>query len=445
MRTQPEIIIERLEADNSRLAKEAILADAMNEGLDEFFDGVRMALDKLYTFGVKQVPVKEPVGGQGLSWDNFKQLAESLYRRELTGHAARDAIQLAMDVATDLQWNNFYRRILIKDLRCGVSEKTVNSVAKKQKRPEYSVPVFECQLSHDSANHEAKLTGKKIVERKLDGVRCLTVIDFESRTVTQYTRNGKVLENFKHITDYLAGFIDEFGRSYVLDGEIMSNSFQDLMKQVHRKDNVDASDAVLNLFDIVPLVEFKQGKSTLGQKRRSAFLKNFENIFNDSGFITIVPQKEFDLDNMVEEIEFKDYMKEMVDAGYEGVMIKDPDAKYECKRTTGWLKMKPFIEVSLTVTAVEEGTGRNQGRLGALVCEGVDDDKRIVVNVGSGLSDEQRMDFWAAYQEDSGSVVGQIVEVRADAATRSQDSEDIWSLRFPRFLRFRGFAKGEKI
>ena len=227
--------------------------------------------------------------------------------------------------------------------------------------------------------------------------------------------------------------------------EIMSNSFQDLMKQVHRKDNVNAGDAVLNLFDIVPLTEFKSGKSTMGQRRRSSFLKNFENIFNDSGFITIVPHREFDLDNMVEEIEFKDYMKEMVDAGYEGVMIKDPDAKYECKRTTGWLKMKPFIEVSLTVTAVEEGTGRNQGRLGALVCEGVDDDKRIVVNVGSGLSDEQRMDFWDAYNENPESVVGQIVEVRADAATRGQDSEDIWSLRFPRFLRFRGFAKGEKI
>ena len=45
MRTQPQAIIEKLEADNSRLAKESILLDAMNEGLDEFFEGVRMALD----------------------------------------------------------------------------------------------------------------------------------------------------------------------------------------------------------------------------------------------------------------------------------------------------------------------------------------------------------------------------------------------------------------
>jgi DNA ligase-1 len=122
-------------------------------------------------------------------------------------------------------------------------------------------------------------------------------------------------------------------------------------------------------------------------------------------------------------------------------MIKDPDAVYECKRSVSWLKQKPFIEVSLTVTGYEEGTGRNEGKLGALICEGEDDGKSIVVNVGSGFSDDQRNDYW----EGKESMVGQIVEVRADAATRNQDSEDVYSLRFPRFLRFRGFAKGEKI
>jgi DNA ligase-1 len=441
VRTQPEVIIQRLEADNSRLAKEAILADAMSESLNEFFEGVRMCLDKLYTLGVKQVPIKGEEGGQGLSWNNFKELAESLYRRELTGHSARDSIKLAMDVATKDQWNGFYRRILIKDLRCGVSEKTVNSVAKKQKKPQYAVPVFECMLAQDSANHEAKLTGSKILQPKLDGVRAITVLDYESKTVTMYTRNGKVLENFGHITEYLQGFMEEFGRSYILDGEVVSRSFQDLMKQVHRKDNVQATDARLCLFDIVPLVEFKAGKSVMAQKRRSAFLKNFENIFADSGFIEIIPQIEVNLDEFMGEIEYKDYNKKMVEEGFEGIMIKDPNAVYECKRTTSWMKSKPFIEVSLTVTAVEEGTGRNKDKLGALVVEGIDDGKRIVVNVGSGFSDEQRSEFWEAKD----TLVGQVVEVRADAATRSQDSEDTWSLRFPRFLRFRGFSKGEKI
>jgi len=439
MRTQPEHIIRDLEVHASRINKEDILEAAINEGLTEFFEGVTMALDNLYTFGVKQVPIKEEKGGQGLSWDNFKQLAQSLYRRELTGHAARDAIQLAMGVATDGQWNDFYRRILIKDLRCGVSEKTVNKVAKKLKKSEYSVPVFECMLAHDGANHEKKIAGKKLLEPKLDGVRAVTVVDYESKTVTMYTRNGKVLENFAHITSYLEGYIEEIGRSMVFDGEVVSNSFQDLMKQVHRKSNVQAQDARLCLFDAVPLVEFKAGKSVMGQRRRSNMLKNWANIFADSGCIEIIPQIEVNLDEFLGEIEYKDYNKKMVEGGFEGIMIKDPDAKYECKRSTSWLKEKPFIEVSLSIAAVEEGTGRNVGRLGALVCEGVDDGKSIAVNVGSGFSDGDRGSFWG----ERDSLVGQIVEVRADAITQNQDGS--YSLRFPRFIRFRGFKAGEKI
>jgi DNA ligase-1 len=438
MRTQPEVIIQRLASDNSRLAKEQILTEAAEEGLTEFFDGVRMALDPLYTFGVKQVPEKTEEGGQGLSWENFKQLAEALYRRELTGHAARDAIKLAMDVATQDQWNGFFKLILQKDLRCGVSEKTVNKVLKKFKDIP-PVPVFECMLAQDSANHQAKMTGKKIVQAKLDGVRCLTVIDYENKTVTQYSRNGIVFENFGHITEYLSQFFEEFGRSMVIDGEVVSTNFQALMRQARRKDDVNAGDARLAVFDVIPLVEFKQGRSTLGQRRRLNFLKNFENIFADSGFIDLVPWREFDLDVLTDEIEYQDYVRELVDQGFEGAMIKSVDAPYVCKRDTAWMKSKPFIEVSLTVTGYEEGTGRNEGRLGALICEGEDDGKTISVNCGSGFSDSDRDELWAGRD----SLVGQVVEVRADAITQNQDGS--YSLRFPRFKTFRGFKRGEKI
>jgi DNA ligase 1 len=437
---KPYEIIQKLEADNSRLAKEKILAEAIDLEDPIFFDGIKLALDKLITFGVQKVPKHSGPDGQGLPWPAFLQLADSLYRRQLTGHDARDAIELALTVATEAEWNDWYRRILIKDMRAGFDVKTVNKVAKAAKRPEYAVPVFECMLAHDGAGHEKKIIGKKILQPKLDGVRCLTVVNYEAQTVEMYTRNGKVLENFAHITDYLKGVVNEFGRSMVIDGEVMSTSFQDLMKQVHRKENVDASDAVLNVFDMLPLTEFKVGKSALGQRRRFNYIKeNFSNIFADSGCITIVPWKEVDLDTFIGTVEFTDYNKEMVEAGYEGIMIKDPDAKYECKRTTSWLKQKPFIEVSLSIIAVEEGTGRNIGRLGALVCEGVDNGKTISVNVGSGFTDGDRSSFW----DERDTLVAQVVEVRADAITQNQDGT--YSLRFPRFLRFRGFKAGEKI
>jgi DNA ligase-1 len=343
-----------------------------------------------------------------------------------------------MDVATKAQWNGFYRRILIKDLRCGVSEKTVNTVAKKSKKPQYAVPVFECMLAHDGANHEGKITGKKLVEPKLDGVRVLTVVDYESRIVTMYTRNGKELVNFPHIVKAFEDNMDNWGRSYVFDGEVVSSSFQALMKEVHRKENVQAQDARLMLFDIVPLAEFKAGVSAMGQKRRSAFLReNFSKLFADSGCIDIIAQREFDLDVFTDEIEFKDYNKAAVAAGFEGIMIKDPNGKWEGKRSVAWLKQKPFIEVSLAVIETEEGTGRNVGKMGALVCEGTEDGKLIRVNVGSGFTDKDRDEFWQC------KVDGQVIEVRADAITQNQDGT--YSLRFPRFMRFRGFKAGEKI
>lgn len=441
-------IIKSLEATSSRLDKEAILRQAATDGHTELFDGARMALSSYTTFGVKKVPSFSGPDGQGLPWAAFLELCELLSTRQLTGHDARDAIELALSASTKDQWNDWYRRILIKDLRCGVSEKTVNKVLEEFPSIE-PVPVFECMLAHDGAKHEKKIRGKKLLEIKLDGVRVLTIIDKEHRTVTQYTRNGKVLENFGHITSALEQHIDDFDRSYVLDGEMISKSFQTLMTQVHRKSDVQATDAGLMLFDIIPLSEFKAGKSTLGQKRRRKVLEGYIPLFNklstfaalaSSNIIGVVPQIEVDLDTYVGELQFTEFNKKAIADGFEGIMIKDLDAKYECKRSVSWLKQKPFIEVSLAIVGVEMGTGKYEGMLGALVCEGEDDGKQIRTNCGSGFTDDQRAEL---FENKGVDLLGQVVEIRADAITQNQDGS--YSLRFPRFKTFRGFKAGEKI
>jgi DNA ligase-1 len=220
----------------------------------------------------------------------------------------------------------------------------------------------------------------------------------------------------------------------------MSNSFQDLMKQVHRKENVQAQDAVLYLFDYLPLNHFEEGSSSVPQEARSNSLIELIETYKDHmPNVKVLEHDDIYLDTPEGRQQFEDINRRAITGGYEGIMIKDPDAPYECKRTTNWLKQKPFIEVSLTVVAVEEGTGRNQGRLGALVCEGEDGGQYIKVNVGSGFNDAVRDTIW----NDHSSVMGQVVEVRADAITQNQDGT--YSLRFPRFLRFRGFEPGEKI
>jgi DNA ligase-1 len=313
----------------------------------------------------------------------------------------------------------------------------------EKKYADYAIPVFGCQLAHDSANHETKVSGKKLIEVKLDGVRVITVVRSDGR-VDMFSRNGKELANFPHIKEQISSVIRQKGSSnsmdVVLDGEIMSSSFQDLMKQVHRKDNVEAGDAVLNLFDVLPLEDFEKGIYNKDQTTRSNMVKFWVKTNQHLiPSVTYVANELVDLDTQEGQKRFKEINQRAVDGGYEGIMIKDPEAPYECKRTVAWLKLKPFIEVSLEVAAVEEGTGRNIGRLGAIVCRGTDDERNIVVNVGSGFSDNDRDTFWNSRND----LVGQIVEVRADAITQNQDGT--YSLRFPRFLRFRGFKVGEKI
>jgi len=438
MRNPWEIIAE-LESDNSRLAKEAIIEQVATQGNNYFFEGCKLALDPMTTFGLKQVPEKENNDGDGLGRELFFDICTQLSSRKVTGNNARDLVQRAMTMATPAEWNSWCRRVLIKDLRCGVSEKTINKVVEKID-DRYLIPTFSCQLAHDSANHEGKLAGSKLVEVKLDGVRVITIVWPDGR-VLQFSRNGKELVNFEHIKQELALNATTFTEPMVLDGEVMSSSFQDLMKQVHRKDNAVASDAVLWLFDCLPLAAFESGIYPVAQKTRSAWLHSWynNNLFKSMSHVRCLDQAIVDLDTEEGQRLYRMYNKSAIENNYEGIMIKDPDAAYECKRTTAWLKLKPFIEVSLTVVDLEQGTGRNEGRLGAIICEGEDDGRRIRVNVGSGFSDSDRDSFWKG----SDQLYGQIVEVRADAVTQNQDGT--YSLRFPRFLRFRGFTEGEKI
>ena len=435
---KPWQVIKDLEVHNLRTNKEQIIEAEASAGNTEFFDGVRLALDSMVTFGLKQIKEKTDADGAGLDWETFSLIVTGFVNRSLTGNLARDTVDKLIASATQDQWNNWYRRILIKDLRCGVSEKTVNNVVKK-KYVAYSIPVFSCQLAHDSQNHESKVSGEKLIEVKLDGVRVITIVYPDGR-VDQFSRNGKELVNFPHIREQLVGTVTDIGEPMVFDGEVMSSSFQDLMKQVHRKDNVQAGDAVLHLFDMMSLQDFEQGICYVPQHLRTdgltAWYAKHQNTMPN---VSVLDSEVVDLDTVAGQERYSAINKMAIAGGYEGIMIKDVNAVYECKRSTSWLKLKPFIEVTLEVADVEEGTGRNVGRLGALVCTGIDDGKEIRVNVGSGFSDLDRDNIWA----DRSMVIGQLVEVRADAVTQNQDGT--YSLRFPRFKTFRGFEPGEKL
>ena len=421
---QPWKIIELLRSNNSKLFKQDILSQHMDNL--EFVAGLKKALTPLITYGVQSVPNAELLGedGDGLTWIDFEQLLYNLETRTLTGHAARDAIVVAMTKSTVEQWNNWYRPILLKDLKAGFSERTVNKVQKG------TIPVFGCMLARDGAKEEKKLVGDVIIENKYDGVRCIAIV--QNNTAVLHSRNGKVFPNFPHIEEALSK--PEFN-NMVFDGEIMSDNFQALMKQVYRKTNVDTSDAYLALFDVLDLSEFNEGEGKYNTLERKNILDNL--IFSDC--IREVEWTRCNLDTEGGQRIFKNMNKTAIKNGYEGLMVKPIDAVYQCKRSAAWLKIKPVIEVTLTIKDIEVGQGKFEGTTGALVCEGVDDGVHIKVNVGSGLSDDQRDMFW----DNRDVIIGDLVEIKADAITQAENGE--YSLRFPRFKTFRGFDKSEKI
>jgi len=211
------------------------------------------------------------------------------------------------------------------------------------------------------------------------------------------------------------------------------------MRQAHRKSDARTDGMVYHVFDVVPLPEFREGLWTKDQATRLEILEKFRERLETTDCVRIMPGMNVDLDTAEGHDVMRRFAEASVEQGYEGIMIKSLDTPYECKRTSSWMKWKPTITVDLNIVGFEEGTGRNAGRLGAIICEGIDNDRQIRVNVGSGFSDADR----DSYYQSRDALLSQIVEVQADAVTQNQDGT--YSLRFPRFVRFRSFNPGEKV
>lgn len=439
---KPYEIIQQLAATNSRLEKISIIQRAAETENSDFFAGVRLALDKDTKFYVKQVPDNHAnhYAGEGLSWEDFVALADSLSEREVTGNAALDAIETAMKESTLIEWNLWYRPILRKDLRCGLDLSTLNAAVGKDS--DYYIESFKCMLAKDSKDRLDKvLSGRKALDIKYDGVRTLAVYE-PGKTIVLYSRNGKVFRNFKKIEESLTKMLQGTLQSIVLDGEVVSASFNSLMTQVNRKSDANADDALYVMFDIIPLQDFKAGMCKISYEKRQFGLSEFvDHWLDELPNITRTNPRYVDFNSPDGMSEYEKLKVEVLEAGYEGLVVKDPNCWYYCKRHEGWSKIKPFIEVSLIVKEVYEGEKgtKREGTFGGFICEGVDDGKNIKVRVGGGFSDVMISEYWANQNK----IIGMVAEVRADAI--SNDSDGNYSLRFPRFKCFRGFKKGEKL
>jgi DNA ligase-1 len=440
-------VISLLEGTSSKTGKEAIVTDAFKAGCFEFFRGAQLAYDKKVTFGTKTVPHHKtmPVTDRSLTFDDFTVLTDMMRKRHVTGGDATTAMEVTAEHCDAGMWDGFYRRVLLKDLRCGATESTINKALKALIKAgdttaeKYLVPVFTCQLAHPRDKYEKLMKGKKFLDLKLDGVRILAVCDKEHGAVTLHTRNGLIKENFPQIEKLLRDkLIPKLTRSVVLDGEMVLKGFSDLMGQLNRKSNVNTKDAHFAIFDCIPLDHFLDGKSPITQTNRDKSVQWACRTIDDPRAYYI--EKELvDLDTPEGVARVEEFHEEATLGGFEGTMVKDPEAPYVTKRSNAWLKIKPHVTVDLQIIECKLGDAgkKFENTLGRIHCAGFDHEsgKFIQIDVGEGtkgsLTDKARDALWAIRDK----LTGLTVEILGHEISKDKDGN--YSIRHARLVGFR--------
>ena len=166
---------------------------------------------------------------------NIFGLLDSLNQRLITGHKAIE--ETNGFILNNPEYKNLLYLILNRNLKIRASVKLINKACPGL------IPTFNVAL----ANKYDEKTKKKVdfekdvwyVSRKLDGVRCLIVVD-EKGKAKSFSRSGKQF----HTLSVVENEIKELGvKNVVYDGEMCivdeggNENFQSIMKEIGRKDH----------------------------------------------------------------------------------------------------------------------------------------------------------------------------------------------------------------
>jgi ATP-dependent DNA ligase len=416
-------ILEKLESDNSRLFKEALLAEHRgNDLLRRVFVAELDPYTNYYVSKFRLAPPREAGADDDAALESFLTLIGSqLSTRAVTGNAAKDLVEAAFEGMTALQ-QKWCQRILLRNLRVGASEKLVNRTWPDavQKFGVQLAEVLEAKVVDGTLRVKDPVAYPVFVEPKLDGLRCVAVKS--GGKVTMYTRNGTVLETLPTIRRALESHpLDNI----VLDAEALGSDWSESASVVmSRKRAKDDSNMVLHVFDVVPLDLW----NTRGRTRSFTDRRNFlEKVFitglpDGTRCIRLTPSIIAQEDG-----DILSYYQKCLSEGFEGVMVKRPEAPYAWKRNDSVLKLKPVSTHEGVIVGWHKGGAKGKradsfGGWEVLLPNGVS------TRVGSGLNDAIRAEVEAAGPD---TYIGRIAECEAQEVTSDG------KMRFPIFIRFR--------
>jgi hypothetical protein len=414
-----------LAANPSRNFKiEELEKHADNETLREV---IRLALCPFTQFYQRKIPAYTCDGTNA----NIESILPALYdlsSRQVTGNAAIEYLRMLLS-SLNPDDAKVLERIIDKSLDCGVQVSTANAVWSGLIK-EY--PVMLCSPFEQKLVDKIKFPA--YVQLKMDGMRFNAIVrdgkcEFRSR-------NGKeiqLLGNLEQEFIALAGDVD-----CVFDGELLvmlpgDHQFADrqtgngILNKAN-KGTISADQAALvhaTVWDVIPYVLFGDGYcGTPYSTRFSSLKKLVDQIPPEGKKIWLVAS---DIVENIDEANAK--FEEYLALGLEGIILKDGSGVWEDKRAKHQIKFKGEMECDLKIVAVEEGSGKYAGMLGAIVCES--DDGVIKVNVGSGLNEEHRINLWHIKQE----ILDKIVAVKYNCRIKNKFGEE--SLFLPIFVEIR--------
>jgi len=394
------------------------------QGNETLREVIRLALCPFTQFYQRKIPTYKCDGTNA----NIESILPALYElssRQVTGNAAIEYLRMLL---TSLNEDDakVLERIIDKSLDCGVQVSTANDVWPGL------ITEYPCMLC---SPFEQKLVDKikfpAYAQMKMDGMRFNAIVrdgkcEFRSR-------NGKeilLLGNLEQEFIALAGSID-----CVFDGELLvmlegEHQFADrqtgngILNKAN-KGTISAKEAALvhaTVWDLIPYVQFVDGYCGTPYAKRYSTLQAIiskqkadgKKIWNVTS--TIVQTLE-----EAQEI-FQGYLAE----GYEGIILKDGNGAWEDKRAKHQIKFKGELECDLKIVAIEEGTGKYAGMLGAIVCESFDG--KIKVNVGSGFNDAHRKNLGKE-------ILDKIVAIKYNSRIKNKLGDE--SLFLPIFIEIR--------
>ena len=425
-------IIETIRKTASSNTKREILDSNKSDVLDLIFADT---YDKSRNYYVKKYNrVYEDSLFSTLTLDNdymyFHERLDMLNNREYTGDMGIALIEntIAQYIPEDRE---ILHLIVERNLKIGIAMDSYNKVS------ENTINKFEVALAYnlDKVKNVNPLDGTYFASRKLDGVRCIAIVDTEAQKVEFYSRQGKRFTSLGNHEQPMLTLCSNYMGKIVFDGELSAidecgnEDFSQAVQRVTKKDT-NAYDIKYCIFDVLSYDSFIMGKDndvdyTFGE-RYKVYTNLYYEHCTDPGvnkYISILEQERLETQEQF------DKWRDLVDMnGWEGFMLRK-DVPYKAGRNKDLIKVKKFMDAEYIVKDVTFGKAcYNEGGMVEydIVAGLVIEHKGNEVTVGSGLSKEQRIAWYA----DPSQIIGKTITVQYFEETTNKKDDKI-SLRFP--------------